>query len=66
MGNILHSIPWTLALAMAQAGNREEVLLPLPDAMRLVLESGLLESGHAFEMPAPSDEPGASRPAEEP
>ena len=40
MGNFLHSLPWTLALALAQAG--DAAALPLPtDDMNVAAEDSL-------------------------
>jgi hypothetical protein len=60
MGKILHSIPWSLALAMAQAGRTEEVLLPSFDAVRLVLESGISGAGGFSEIILSGDSETAS------
>jgi hypothetical protein len=52
MNNFLHSLPWTLALALAQAG--EGIPVPLPDSSVALLaaESGLFDSeGSAPSMP---------------
>jgi hypothetical protein len=51
MNDFLHSLPWTLALAMAQAG--EGMPAPLPDSSDALLaaESGLFDSEGSVRTP---------------
>jgi hypothetical protein len=49
MGNFLHSLPWTVALALAQAG--DPVALPLSTDVTNVTAEDALTTGSAPESP---------------
>lgn len=41
MDRFLHSLPWTLALALAQAGDATALFLPADDTAQAAVEDGL-------------------------
>jgi hypothetical protein len=52
MGKFLHSLPWTLALALAQAGEAATFSLPADDTALAAAEDGLTptESAGTFSL----------------